>query len=112
MRTISAVWTRCLTVGREKLILAESPPLIEVRPQPRDAPANRLLWARDRFFLRLHPNRRRLRGVSHPFSMPGQSPFAPIASRMERMARNIGMGAGRASDWPSTTSTETKPYCL
>jgi hypothetical protein len=39
--------------------------------------------------------------------VPCQPPSS--ASRMARSARSIGMGTGRASDWPSTTSMETKP---
>ncbi len=35
---------------------------------------------------------------------------APIAARMARVERNMGVGAGRASDPPSTGLTARKPY--
>ena len=44
----------------------------------------------------------------HGYASP--SSRAPSAALIARVERNMGVGGGRASDWPSIASTDMKPY--
>jgi len=61
----------------------------------------------------LHPARRVQSSRKSSFSAMGRyrsaDPGRPDAALMARMARNIGLGCGRAAETPRTASTGAKP---
>ena len=63
---------------------------------------------------RLHRKRRGLgqRQVMVSSGRLRSGVFSVERSRMARIAKNMGIGEGRASDCPWTRSTEMKPYLL
>jgi hypothetical protein len=79
---------------------------MEVRPR-RDTQAGPLCSMRERDV----PQEPAVEGVRTPQgSLTPYRADLPTASRIARIDKNMGVGAGRASDRPSTAATATNPY--